>query len=322
MVNKQMKLHSFIKYNKIDIVLIQEHNVKSLSTLDYLTKYLKITLNPTINIKGGTAIMIDRKLDIDICNTYVHPSSRLCKATLNIQNYVYDIFCVYAHSGAKCNNDREEIFENELLSLIRSNPNKVVIGGDWNCLVCDKDSSHPKNSCFSNSLKQIVNSLKLTDIHNQVSRLPQYTFIKANYASRLDRIYIDNTVSANARNTNTVAVSFSDHSCFMFDLNPDNIFNTGISYWKLNCSILKEPGVKDDFKVLWEELVKGKSTHRTILEWWQKLVKIKVKTFYIDVCRMKKNLRYNMLNVLESRLRYLYETSYQSGIPNITEIQN
>ena len=317
-----MKLHSFIKYNKIYIVLIQEHNVKSLSTLDYLTKYFKITLNPTINIKGGTAIMIDRKLDIDICNTYVHPSSRLCKATLNIQNYVFDIFCVYAHSGAKCNNDREEFFENELLSLIRSNPNKVVIGGDWNCLVCDKDSSHPKNSCFSNSLKQIVNSLKLTDIHNQVSRLPQYTFIKANYASRLDRIYIDNTVSANARNTNTVAVSFSDHSCFMFDLKPDNIFNTGISYWKLNCSILKEPGVKDDFKVLWEELVKGKSRYRTILEWWEKLVKIKVKTFYIDVCRMKKNLRYNMLNVLESRLRYLYETSYQSGIPNIVEIQN
>ena len=38
--------------------------------------------------------------------------------------------------------------------------------------------------------------------------------------------------------------------------------------------------------------------------------------------KMKKSLRYNMLNVLEGRLRYLYEVSYQSGDPKYMEIQN
>ena len=153
-VNKQQKLHSFSSYNKIDILLIQKHNVKSLTVLDYLATYFKIILNPTIFLKGGIAILIDKKLDIAWSKIYLHPSSRISKVTLMFQNIQFDLICVYTHSGHNFDKVREEVFEGELLTLIHCNPGKMVIGGDWNCIISKKDSSHPKNSCFSKSLKK------------------------------------------------------------------------------------------------------------------------------------------------------------------------
>ena len=69
-------------------------------------------------------------------------------------------------------------------------------------------------------------------------------------------------------------------------------------------------------------MIKEKPRYRTILDWWEKLVKVKVKLFYINTCKVKKNLKYSMLNILERRLRHLYEISYQSGRPEMKEIQD
>ena len=156
-------------YNNIEIALIQEHNVKSLNSLEYLAKFYKIFLNPTICIKGGTAIMITKKLDVAIENVYLHPSSRLLKVDMKIQDKGFHIFCVYAHSGSNHNKEREEFFEQEVLPLLQNISNKVIIGGDWNCIISNKDSSNPDNSNFSNALKNIVNCLTLKDVHNYVT---------------------------------------------------------------------------------------------------------------------------------------------------------
>ena len=119
----------------------------------------------------------------------MHPTSRISKVTLLFQNITFNLFCIYAHSGKNYSKEREELFENELLSLVQCNPGKTVMGGDWNCIISEKDSSNPKNSCFSKNLKNIVNELKFKDIHNLVTKIPEYTYIKSNYACRLDCIY-------------------------------------------------------------------------------------------------------------------------------------
>ena len=140
------------------------------------------------------------------------------------------------------------------------------MGGDWNCIISEKDSSNPKNSCFSKNLKNIVNELKFKDIHNLVTKIPEYTYIKSNYACRLDRIYAIDFVKG-ISSSKTLPVSFSDHCCFYFDLTLHNMFPLGKSYWKLNCSVLKESGVNEDFATLWENLKREKIKYSNASDW-------------------------------------------------------
>ena len=319
-VDKQRKLHSFISYNKIDIILLQEHNAKSVDILDYLADFFTIYFNPTIALKGGTAILIDKRLDTEVSKIYLHPSSRITKIALNLQGYSIDLFCVYAHSGNNVCREREEFFEKELLPLIRNKSDKVIVGGDWNSIISDRDCSNLRKSYLSKNLKNIVQSVGLKDIHNLTNRIPEYTFMRQNYASRLDRFYAAK-YAAGVRYTKTVPVSFSDHSSFYFDLWFDNIFVMGNSYWKLNCSVLNESGVKDDFKQLWERLKREKTKYENILLWWD-FVKGEIKLFYINVCKFKKYLKYNLLNGLENRLRNLNEKAHVTGIPDMKQIDD
>ena len=319
-VRKQVKLHSFISYNKIDILLIQEHNAKHLNSLDFLSTHYKFVFNPTIDLKGGTAIMVNKKLDIEMSYEYLHPSSRICKVTMLFQNYRFNLICIYAHSGNKFNTEREVFFEYELLPLIQNCPQKAIIGGDWNCIISDRDSSNPKNSNFSKTFKDIVSNLQFKDVHNMSVKIPEYTYVKANYACRLDRVYAADCAKG-ARSSKTVPVSFSDHSCFYFDLYFDHMFVLGKGYWKLNCSILKESGVKEDFAILWNKLKLEQHRFKTVLDWWDSYVKTKIKEFYINVCKVKSNFKYNMLNILENNLRKLYENAHVTGSPKINEIK-
>ena len=130
-------------------MLIQEHNAKALSSFDFLSTHYNFVFNPTIDLKGGTAIMVNKKLNVEMSYAYLHPSSRITKVTLTFQKHSFDIFCIYAHSGNHFNRQREELFENDMLPLLQNCPQKAIIGGDWNCIISDRDSSNPKNSNFS-----------------------------------------------------------------------------------------------------------------------------------------------------------------------------
>ena len=318
---KQIKFHSFLSYHKIDIVLVQEHNVKDKSTLDYLLNFYTVILNPTINIKGGTAIMYNKKLELEIVNMYLHPSSRITEVSIKYQKHAFDVICIYSHSGSNHNKDREEFFDQELLPLLQNSSMNLILGGDWNCILSDKDSSNPNNCNISKSLKSIVSIFKFKDVHNLVQKIPEYTYVKQNYASRLDRIYISDG-KFNNLNMKTVPLSFTDHSAVLLDFKLENLIEFGKSYWKLNCSLLKEIAIKEDFKVLWLQIVEQKKNYASILEWWEFLAKVRVKEFYIKVGAFKKRMRYGMLNMLENRLRSLYEAAYSTGAPDFEEINS
>ena len=250
---------------------------------------------------------------------YLHPSSRITKVSLCLQGHDIDLFCVYAHSGANVCREREEFFDKELFPLFRNKSDKAIIGGDWNSIISDRDCSNPRSSYLSKNLKNIVQTVGFKDVHNLTNRIPEYTFMRQNYASRLDRIYAAK-YAAGIRFTKTVPVSFSDHSCFYFDLGFENIFLMGKSYWKLNCAILREAGVKDDFKDLWDRLKREKYKYESILHWWD-FVKGEIKSFYIEICKLKNYFKYNLLNGLESRLRKLYDSAYVTGKPDMKQIE-
>ena len=96
---KQIKLVEYIKKYGFHIVAIQEHNIKLTSKLEYLDKYYHIILNKSIQLKGDTMILLDRRLPISIGRVYLHPTSRLCTAQITIFNIKLYLVNVYAPSG-------------------------------------------------------------------------------------------------------------------------------------------------------------------------------------------------------------------------------
>ena len=57
-----MKLVDYLKEKSIDILLVQEHYIKSLGRIEYLLQYYNVVLNASILLKGGTLILIDKRL--------------------------------------------------------------------------------------------------------------------------------------------------------------------------------------------------------------------------------------------------------------------
>ena len=105
-----MKLVSYLQSNFIDIAMLQEHNVKDAKKIEYLTKFYYVILNKSILLKGGTLIIVDKRLPSTIVYSYMHPTSRLSTTTLNIFNTTIYLEHVYAPSGNNKEKERGDVF--------------------------------------------------------------------------------------------------------------------------------------------------------------------------------------------------------------------
>ena len=64
---KQQMLFDHIQQNNFSIINLQEHNLKSQDDLlDIFSKYFYVFVNESINLKGGTAILVDRRITENI----------------------------------------------------------------------------------------------------------------------------------------------------------------------------------------------------------------------------------------------------------------
>ena len=64
---KQQQVIGFMKYHRIDILLVQEHNIRDCNAIgSELNDFCYVSINPAISHKGGTAILINRKLPFHI----------------------------------------------------------------------------------------------------------------------------------------------------------------------------------------------------------------------------------------------------------------
>ena len=110
--------------------MIQEHNIKDDKKIEYLAEFYHIVLNKSILLKGGTLIVIDKKLPCSAVYPYLHPTSRLSTIFLNVFNTKLYLINVYAPSGKAKEKEREDFFENELVQSLIPNTDNVIMAGD------------------------------------------------------------------------------------------------------------------------------------------------------------------------------------------------
>ena len=188
--SKQKLVHNFIVQHKIDILLIQEHNIKVDGKLHYLEDYYHIIINKSINLKGGTCILVKKHIGCNIERVEMSADSRIISAICKIQDKKLHLVNIYAH--ASDNSEREQLFEHELPYYIRHNTSNTFIGGDFNAVLSVNDVSTEDSSKISKALLKIVRDSRFSDawwVHNRHS---EYTYVRQNYGSRIDRIYCNN----------------------------------------------------------------------------------------------------------------------------------
>ena len=99
---KQLQFIDFVKFHKIDVILLQEHNIIDWSKVEEISKVFHTFINFSINLKGGTGIIIDKRLPIYILNEDKSADSRILSLRFKLYDQIIHLVNIYAYSGKKC----------------------------------------------------------------------------------------------------------------------------------------------------------------------------------------------------------------------------
>lgn len=311
-VSKQKQIIDFIKYNNVDILLIQEHNIRGPGVIcKELNEFCFVSINYANCLKGGTAILINRKLPFVVLSDEKSGDSRIISMKIKIYDQMLHLINIYAHSGKEKTIDRDNLFKNELLYYLRNNLQNTLIGGDWNCVLSERDTSSDEVT-VSKSLLNTVRTLNLKDAWHLKHKHVEYTYVRNNYGTRIDRFYVKDMAKF-VTNIKTIHVNFSDHSCVSIEINLPDIPQQGWGYWKLNTTLLKNVDIKERFKTEWEKMVLVKARYRSINEWWDVYVKKQIKFFFKKEGKNEMEKKYGLIKYLEYSLNKLYNEINLTG---------
>lgn len=269
---KKQMLKDFIFANNIDILLLQE---VAINDFTFITGY-KAIVNNNEDLRGTTILIRDVISYSDV---------RFMRSVRGISIKVGNlrIVNVYAPSGSQNQSSREVFFRDDISSLFNASEN-LLIGGDFNCIVNDFDSTNPNYSSKSAALKQLISAFNLKDVwlvRNQMSRC--YTYFHANTATRLDRFYLSENCTNDLGSCTVHPTPFTDHRAVVMGYKVNmaqckNFFRHRRP-WKLNNSVLDDKETNELFEENWNSWLKAKSRYPNTMSWWCLYVKQKIQNF-------------------------------------------
>ena len=258
----------------MDIIFIQEHNLRNKSKISKeLLDVCDVFINLAINQKGGTAILFNKNLNYELLSCEMSADSRIISMRIKYYRNSFQLINVYAPASAT-NSERDSFFQDELLFYLRNNLNNVILGGDWNCVLSERDCES-RNVQVSKSLLNIVRSLRCKDAWFVKNKKVEYTYVRHNYGSRIDRLYVKDIANYIER-IDVTHVSFSDHSSVEMTIKLPDVPKIGKFYWKLNVALLDDESIKDDFKIEWERIKNSINRYNSINDWWALYAKAQI----------------------------------------------
>ena len=126
--NKQKLLHNFIIQHNLDIVYLQEHNIREDGKIYFLERYYHIIMNKSLNMRDGTCTIIKCTLNCIIEMTELSGDSRITSVICNIQNKKIHLLNVYAQSGSNLHAAGEEFFLSRVAILSETQHFKHILG--------------------------------------------------------------------------------------------------------------------------------------------------------------------------------------------------
>lgn len=309
---KVAALRQFVYESEADILLLQEVLLPDLSITGFRT-FANIALEDST----GTAILVRDGIPVRDIEKIESGRGIGCK--------IFDVTVVnlYAPSGSSNKAARSAFFKTEAIYLLRQNPQYLILGGDFNCVLSPKDQSPNFNYC--KELHDLVKHIRLKDAWEiKYPTLVRYTFFTSDSSSRLDRVYVTDTASDRVLSTEVIPAVFSDHCALSVTVNldkqPTKCYR---NQWMLNVSLLRDVELADVIQNTWNICLRSINRYPSKLEWWIRMAKRRLRQCLMDYGRQKSREIRLTTDFYYSVLRELYEKSDDTNthLPRIKSIK-
>lgn len=299
-LNKVQALNSFVRLMDFDVIFMQEVESESLSLFGYSTVF---------NVdekRRGTAIAV--KNHYKLSNVERSLDGRIITARLGENTLLCNI---YAPSGSANYSDREAFFSSRLPFFLRIETDNLILGGDFNSVERAEDSSG--NSNFSPSLKRLTDSLQLKDTWIALNRgTNEYSFIRNGAFSRIDRIYVNQSLKDNISSVQFQVCAVSDHKVYIAKI---RLPRTEIRYcqglWSLKSIALSNENI-NEFSYKWQYWVRQKRFYDSWISWWLEYAKPKLTSFF----KYKTKLIYDSFKLNMEFLYSSLKSAYDDYLTN------
>lgn len=260
-------LKTFIRSAELDIIFLQEVQNERLILPGFKTLF-----NIDVH-QRGTAIAVRDLWKIG--NVEKSLDSRIISVKINTTTFIN----VYAPSGAERRSEREEFFNISVANFLHHATGQIVLGGDFNAVVHNKDATGSGN--ISPMCKRLMNAAELLDSWEILNgNRVEFSFIRANAASRLDRILISRSLQQDLRSAHFTVTSFTDHKAYVIRLVLQNLGSVaGRGIWRFQKHVFDDPAVLNEFAAKWTYWIRTKRNYSSWIEWWQSFAKLKVVSF-------------------------------------------
>ena len=308
---KRKKLFRHFVRRNVDVILLQETHTTTETSEQYKAEWKRLRKNHDSRWNSGTsrscgvAVLINNKRSIQILNTSFDSAGRILTIQASINDDIYQFQSLYAPTRP----GSRPLFFEELQDYLFPD-GEIIIGGDFN-MVEDVNidraggtptSAHEKGK---NELSHLKLQSNISDIWRQKSKnVREYTWSSPDNLihSRIERIYISNTLQPSFLRQTHLLNSFSDHKTLSLTLQLQNNIRRGEGYWKLNVSLLKNTEYCKLIEDFLKEWINRLPEHPCIQTWWIEC-KNWIKQISLDFSTQQKQLHKRTVAALRKYLK-------------------
>ena len=208
---KQLQIEDFLKYNKIDILHLQECDIgpESFYDCNFISSSFNIISNNSEN-KYGTASII--RSDLNYENVRCDTGGRAI--VFNIGNITFGNFYVQSGTDGQSRASRESFCAEVIPNLLTNCQPAGCIGGDFNMIINKQDATAHQSAKMSPTFQRVVRTFSLVDsfreLHPNVSQFSRYYGdSRSDGATRIDRCYHYGDITV--KKATYLPLAFSDH---------------------------------------------------------------------------------------------------------------
>jgi hypothetical protein len=166
--------------------------------------------------------------------------------------------------------------------LMRTIPDRMILGGDFICVLAQADCTRKVN--FSRALQELARIYELVDVRAAKPTRAVYTHYTRQRAMRIDRLYVSRNISESKRSVETVPTDMTDHLAVVVRMVCEGpVISRGRDYWKMNVTLFKEQSVREEMRENWGRSRKNKKYYSNRVKWWVKAVKQRIRKLYTRV---------------------------------------
>ena len=288
-IGKKLKRKTIFKEClKFDFSCLQETFVSDLKSKEWKLDWI----GDFYHVEGtsnslGLIVLIRKKLEDGAVQIVIRKKRILClKVT-------YNDFCFYIVNVYAPNSKKEKLlFFNDLYYVLdKINCENIFICGDFNMVydnTRDIISGQPHDGEVVTKFKKWIDTFNLKDIWRLINiNGIDFTYSKNSpfVARRLDYIFTSEKLLHTVQNVEHIINSYSDHKIVVATISP-NIFKRGISFWKMNTSILSDEIYLQQMNDHIDNFLVSIDQDQNPIETFE-LLKISVKSMTIQYCTQK-----------------------------------